>query len=85
MTKNVTNVSKNFKAHWSLLRRLLNNKKIPLILLLFHKKKKVTNSKKKAELFNSHFATKCSLISSSSKIQSHVQYLADNRLSSVSL
>ena len=40
MTKNVTNVSKKFKAYWSLLRRLLNNKKIPLILLLFRKKRR---------------------------------------------
>ena len=27
MTKNITNVTKKFKAYWSLLRRLLKNKK----------------------------------------------------------
>ena len=33
---------------------------------------------------NSHFATQCSLISNSSKLPSHIQYLTDNRLSCVS-
>ena len=33
---------------------------------------------------NSHFATQCSLISNTSKLQSHIQYLTDNRLSCVS-
>ena len=55
MTKKFTNVSKNCKANWSLLRRLLNNKKIPLIPPLFHENKFATDFKEKAELFNSHF------------------------------
>ena len=84
MTKNLTNVSKNFKAYWSLLRCLLNNKTIPLIAPLFHENKFVTYFKEKAELFNSHFATQYSLISNSSKLPSHIQYLTDNRLSCVS-
>ena len=36
------------------------------------------------ELFKSHFATQCSLISDSSKLPSHIQYLIDNRLFCVS-
>ena len=43
-----------------------------------------TDFKEKAQLSNSHFATKCSLISNSSKLLSHIQYLTDNRLSCVS-
>ena len=81
MAKKLTNVSKNFKAYWSLLRRLLNNKKIPLILRLFHENKFETDFKEKAVLFNSHFPTQYSLISNSSKLQSHIQYLTDNLLS----
>ena len=84
MTKKLTNVSKNCKAYWSLLRRLLNNKKIPLIPPLFHENKFVTDFKEKAELFNSHFVTQCSLISNSSKLSSHIQYVTDNCLSCVS-
>ena len=84
MTKKVTNVSKTFAAYWSLLRRLLNNKKIPLIPHLFHENKFVTDFKEKAALFNSHFVTQCSLISNSSKLPWHIQYLTNNRLSCVS-
>ena len=50
---------------------------------MFHENKLATDFKEKAELFNSHFATQCSLISNSSKLPSHVQYLTDNRLSCV--
>ena len=84
MTKKLTNVSKNCKACWFLLRRLLNNKKIPLIPPLFHENKFVTDFKEKAEFFNSHFVTQCSLISNSSKLPSHIQYLTNNCLSCVS-
>ena len=37
--------------------------------------------KEKSELFNSYFATQCSLISNSRKLPSHIKYLTDNRLS----
>ena len=57
---------------------------IPLNPPLFHENKFVTDFKEKAELFNSHFATQCSVISNSSKLQSHIKYLTDNRLSFVS-
>ena len=70
-------------AYWSLLRCLLN-KNIPLIPPLFHGNKFVTDFKEKAELFNSHFATQCSLISHRSKLPLHIKYLTDNRLSFVS-
>ena len=50
---------------------------------MFHENKFVTDFKEKAELFNSHFATQCSLISNSSKLPLHIKYLTDNRLSFV--
>ena len=75
--KTLTNVSKNCKAYWSLLRFLLNNKRIPSIPPLFHKNKFVMD-------FSSHFATQCSLISTSSKLSWHVKYFTDNHLSFVS-
>ena len=83
MTKKLTNVSKICTAYWSLLRCLLN-KNIPLIPPLFQRNKFVTDFKEKAELFNSHIATQCSVISNSSKLLSHINYLTDSRLSSVS-
>ena len=82
MAKKLTNVSKNCTAYWSLLRCFLN-KNIPQIPPLFHGNKFVTDFEERAELFNSHFATQCSLISNS-KLLSHINYLTDSRLSSVS-
>ena len=66
------------------IRRLLINKKIPIILPLFHENKFLTGFKEKSELYNSHFASQCSLISNSSKLPLYIQYLTDNRLSRVS-
>ena len=40
--------------------------------------------KEKAEVFNAFFAKQCFLIKNSSKLFSHLHYLADNCLSSVS-
>ena len=68
MTKKLTNVSKNCKAYWLLLRRLLDNKKIPLIPPLSHENKFVMDFKEKVELFNSRFGKQYSLISNSSKL-----------------
>ena len=51
---------------------------------MFHENKFVTGFKEKAELFNSFFAKQCFLIKNSSKLPSHLHYLTDNRLSSVS-
>ena len=57
---------------------------MPLVPPLFHENKFVTDFKEKAELFNSHFAKQCSLISNSSKLPWHIKYFTDNRQSFVS-
>ena len=43
------------KTYWSILKRCLNDKKIPCIPRLFHDNKFITDFKEKAELFNSSF------------------------------
>ena len=66
-----------------MLKIFLNNKKIPLIPPLYHQGGFITNFKVKAELFNSFFASQCSLIKNYSKLPSYLNYNADNRLSTV--
>ena len=56
------------KTYWSILKTLLNNKKIPCIPPLFHQGKYATDFKKKAELFNYFFAKQCSIIQNSCKL-----------------
>ena len=83
MANKLNNLQRNSKAYWSLLKCNLNNKKILLMPLLFHENKFVTNFLEKAELFNSFFSKQCSLINNGSTLPTHMQYLTNNRLSSV--
>ena len=83
MSAKLTKFHKSSKAYWSLLKTFLNNKKIPLIPPLYHQGGFITNFKVKAELFNSFFASQCSLIKNDSKLSSYLNYKTDSRLSAV--
>ena len=50
---------------------------------MFHENKFVTNSLEKAELFNTFFSKQCSLINNRSTLPTHMQYLTNNRLASI--
>ena len=80
MSAKLTKFHKSSKAYWSLLKTFLNNKKIPLIPPLYHQGDFITNFKVKAELFNSFFASQCSLIKNGRKLPSQLNYKTDNRL-----
>ena len=47
------------KYYWSLLKTMLNDKKVPCIPPIFHYNKFVTDFSKKPNLFNSCFAKQC--------------------------
>ena len=65
------------------MKTFLNNRKIPVIPPLYHEGNFVTNFKKKAEVFNSFFASQCSLIKNDSKLPSHLNYKPNYRLLTV--
>ena len=70
------------KYYWSLLKTMLNDKKVPCIPPIFHDNKFVTDFSKKADLFNSFFAKQCSIIENNSVLPSSTipvtdQYLAN--------
>ena len=75
----------NTKTYWSILKSLLNNKKIPCIPPLFHQNKYVTDFKKKAELFNCFFAKQCVIINNSSEILSNILKKTDKSISTVTV
>ena len=84
MANKLNDLQRNSKAYWSLLKCFLNNEKIPLFPPLFHENRFVTNFFEKAELFNLFFSKQCSLINNGSTLPTHMKYLTNNWLSSIS-
>ena len=68
MSQKLSSISTSSKCYWSLLKRMLNVKKISVIPPLFHNNKFISNFKGKRELFNEQFSKQCSLIQNSSTI-----------------
>ena len=77
------NTQKNYKVYWSLLKILLNYKKITIIPPLFYENRFITDFKKKAQLLDIFFAKQCSLISNNCSLPADVNYITDKRLSTV--
>ena len=63
ITYKLTHIQKNINFFGVLLKRILNNKKIPFIPPLFHKNEFPTDCKKIAELIIHPFAKQCSFTS----------------------
>ena len=74
-------LSTGSKCCWFLLKRMLNDKKIPLIPFLFPNNKFINNFKEKNELFNEHFSKQCSLTQNRSTIPSVFTTLTHKSLS----
>ena len=70
ISKRMMNPLTSTKTYWSILKSLLNNKRIPCIQPLFHQNRYNTKYKDKAELLNNIFANQCSLINNSSVLPS---------------
>ena len=71
------------KAYWSILKRFMNNKKVPCIPPLFHENKFITDFKEKADVFNLFFSDQCSLIKNSSRLPSTTTKRTEHILSTV--
>ena len=82
-SKNLIDSATSAKTYWSILKALLNNRKIPCIPPLFHQGKHVTDFKSKAKLFNSFFAKQCSIIQNSSKLSLTLNKKTNNYISSI--
>ena len=52
----LSSIKSRSKYYWSLLERMLNDKKVPVIPPLFHHNNFISNFKEKTELFNEHFS-----------------------------
>ena len=84
----LNNTQKKPKSYGSLLKIVLNNKKIPLTPPLFHENRfimdfKEMDFKENAELFNSFFSKPCFLITNNSKLPTSSSYLTDKSLPTI--
>ena len=62
LTRKLSDIGKSSNAYWSFLKSFLIGKKIPFIPPLFENNEYIIDLKKKAELLNSFFANRKSLI-----------------------
>ena len=67
------------KTYWSIINRFLSNKKIPIIPPVFFYHKLITDFEKKAELFNNHSVTQCSLVKNGRSLP-NFEYKTDEQL-----
>ena len=71
------------KAYWSILKTVLNNKKIPCIPPIYHNNNYITDFKEKAQIFNNFFAKQCALVENSSKLPIDSSKKTNNLLSTI--
>ena len=71
------------KCYWTLLKTLLNGRKIPCIPPLLHDSKFITVFKEMSEIFNSFFAKQCLLIDNGSTSSSLFPLIIEKSLSDV--
>ena len=73
----------NPEYYWSLLKTMLNDKKVTCIPPIFHDNKFVTDFSKKADLFKSGFAKQCSVIENNSVLPSSTNPITDQCLANI--
>ena len=74
----------SLKACWSILKTILNNKKIPCIPPIYHRNNYITDFKEKAQIFNNFFAKQCTLVENTSKLPTDSFKRTKNLLSTIS-
>ena len=69
LSSKLDNLDKAPKTCWSIISKFLSNKMIPIKPRISSEGKLIFYFKKKAELFNSQFASQCSLVENASTLQ----------------
>ena len=83
LSRQLSDKSFNPTKYWSLLKTLLNGKKIPCIPPLYHNKKFISEIKTKCELFNSYFAGQCTPLANNSQMSTRFTTHTDSVLRSI--
>ena len=73
------------KTYWSILKTVLNNKKIPCIQPIYHNNNCITDFKEKAQIFKNVFAKQYTLVEITSKLPIDSFKRTNSLLSTISL
>ena len=71
------------KTYWSLLKTLLNGRKVPLIPPIQIGDKFISNFTEKAKGFSYYFAKQCSVIDNNSQLPDCVKFCTSERLNNI--
>ena len=71
-------------ACWSVLKTILNNKKIPCIPPICHNNNYITDFKEKAQIFNNFVSKQCTLVKNTSKLPTDSFKITNNLFSTIS-
>ena len=71
------------KAYWSILKTVLNSKKIACIPPIYHNNNYITDFKEKAQIFNNFFAKQCTLVENTTKLPIDSFKRTNNLLSTI--
>ena len=83
ISKKICSKAIALKYYWSLLKTMLNNKKVPCIPPIIHDNKFITDFSKKADFFNSFFVKQCSIIENNSVLPSLTNPITDQYLANI--
>ena len=62
ISEKLNNPSTSTKCYWSVIKTLLNGKKVPCVPPIYDNNRYVTDFKEKCQLFNSYFSGQCTLL-----------------------
>ena len=71
------------KTNWSLLKTLVNGRRVSLVPPIQHNDKLKTNLKEKAKVFNGYFAKQCNAVENKSQIPVRANFYISQKLNNI--
>ena len=71
------------KTYWSLLKTLVNGRRVPLISPIETGNKFITNFTEKAKAFNGYFVRQCRVIDNNNQLSNYANFCTNERLSKI--
>ena len=83
ISEKLNNPNTSTKCYWSLIKTLLNGKKVPCVPPIYDNNRYVTDFKEKCQLFNSYFSEQCTLLQNISNLPKTCSKNSNNILETI--